>query len=88
MARNRETDSETPPTTAVIEAIAQHQGVDPLDLEQPLYDAINTDGLDSIMGYGEGAQAPSDIDIQFSYNGYRVHVSGDGSVEVRSLHSE
>lgn len=87
MGTNLESGSETPPTTVVIEAIAEHEGLDPMDLEQPLYEVINTDALDSIIGYAEVAQAPSDIDVRFSYNGCRVHVSGDGSVAVRSSHS-
>jgi hypothetical protein len=77
---NPEPDSRTRPTTAVIEAIAEHEGLDPLDLDQPLYEVIDTDALDSIIG--EGKDGLSEVTVQFSYNGCRVHATSDGSVEV------
>lgn len=82
-----ETGSETPPSTVVIEAVAEHEGLDPLDLEHPLYEVIDTDALDALIGNDASGQAPSDTAIQFTYNGCRVKVSSDGSVEVSS-HSE
>lgn len=88
MGMKRETGSETPPTTTVIEAIAEHEGLDPLDLEQPLYEVVDPDALDSMIGDGEAGHGLSDITVQFSYNGCTVHASSDGSVEVRSAHSE
>lgn len=87
MAIKLEPGSETPPSTAIIESIAEHEGLDPLDLDQPLAEVIDTDALDSIIGDGVAGHASSEVAIQFSYNGCRVHVSGDGSVEVKS-HSE
>lgn len=81
---NPGTGSAAPPTTAVIEAIAEHEGVDPLELEQPLAEVVDTDAIDSIIGHGVAGQASSDIAIQFFYNGCRVQVSNDGSVEVSS----
>lgn len=83
MAVEFETGSSTPPSTAVIESIAEYKELDPLDLDQPLAEVIDTDALDSIVGGGVG-QPLSDISVEFSYDGCRVHVSSDGSVEVTS----
>lgn len=88
MATNQETGSAVPPSTAVIEAIADHEGQDPLDLELPLYEAIDTDALDAIIGADVAGHRRSDIAVEFSYNGCRVHVSNDGSVEVSSSPAE
>lgn len=87
MVMKPETDSETPPSTAVIEAIADHEGRDPMDLEQPLYEVIDPDALDALTGNGATGQAPAEIAVEFTYNGCRVSVSNDGSVEVSSSHS-
>jgi hypothetical protein len=87
MEMNRETGSEVPPSTAVIEAIAEHEGREPMDLEQPLYEVIDTDALDAIIGDGGAGSPLADVSVEFSYNGCRVHVSDDGSVEVTSRSS-
>ncbi len=81
---NPEADSQTRPTTAVIEAIAEHEGVDPLDLEQPLAEVVDTDALDSILDHVAANPESSDITVRFSYNGCRVRVSDDGTVAVSS----
>jgi hypothetical protein len=77
--------SEVPPSTAVVEAIAEHEGLDPLALETPLYEVIDTDALDSIIGSGVASHRRSDVTVQFSYNSSRVRISGDGSVEVEPV---
>jgi hypothetical protein len=77
----------TSTSIAVIEAIAEHEALDPLYLELPLYEVIDTDALDSLIG-GDLEHGPSEISVRFSYNGCRVHVSGDGSVEVTSSRSD
>lgn len=82
MATILETGSEAPTTTAVIEAIAEHEGVDPLDLDQPLYEVVDPDALDAIIDDGGDGGGAADLTVRFSYNGCRVQVSGDGSIEV------
>lgn len=84
MEKTPELGSEISPTTAVIEAIADHEGLDPLDIKQPLHEVIDPDALNSIIGGNEMDRERSDIVVQFSYNGCRVHVSSSGAVEVSS----
>lgn len=79
--------SKPSPTIAVIEAIAEHEGLDPMDLEQPLHEVIDPDALDSVVGAGRTGRSPSDVAVGFSYSGYRVQVSSDGSVTVSPLPS-
>jgi hypothetical protein len=66
----------------VIEAIAEHERLDPLDVDPPLAEVIDTDALDAIIG--GAAPGLADITVQFSHNGCRVHVSSDGTIEVSS----
>lgn len=81
MVMNPESDTDTPPSMAVVEAIADHEGVDPIDLERPLFDVVDTDALDAFIGH-DGSPPASNAEVRFTYDGYRVRVSGDGSVDV------
>lgn len=42
------TDAETPVLT-IVEKVAEREGVDPVDLGPPLYDAIDTDALNRVF---------------------------------------
>ena len=70
----------------VIAAVAEREGVDPLELEPPeydaLYDVINPEALDALFATREnGRQRPTGR-IEFPYCGYQVVVTSDGEVEV------
>jgi hypothetical protein len=67
-------DSEFP-ASAVVDAVAEREGVDPTDLP-PLYDAIGSDVLEVLYE----ADADGDQRVTFEYYGYRVTVSSDGSI--------
>lgn len=62
----------------ITEQIAAKKGVDPLDLP-PLYTAIDVDALTTLVTHRDDA---SDLEVQFSYAGYQVTVTGDGAVSV------
>lgn len=65
---------ETPVHEAVIYAVADADGVDPVDLA-PLYDTIDPEALDAIFaGDCEGR-------IAFAYEGHEVAVTCDGDVD-------
>ncbi|WP_436932787.1 HalOD1 output domain-containing protein [Halosimplex halobium] len=59
----------------VIEAIADETGTDPLRLEPPLYEVVDTDALDAI--YESGAAT-----VEFEYDGHSVVIDDDGTVTV------
>lgn len=65
---------------AVIEAVADAKGVDPLDLE-PMYDTIDPDALDSIFRDSPGAGTAS-VEIRFEMAGCTVVVREMGEVVV------
>jgi len=60
----------------VIEALAEAEGIDPLELDPPLYEAIETDALESLAGHdGEWA-------LQFTVDGHVVAVDGGEEITV------
>lgn len=66
---------------SVIEAVAEAEGADPIELSPPLYDVIDPDSLNQVF-----APTPTDGRMKgtltFSYNGYEVTVCGDGDVSI------
>jgi len=66
---------------AVIEAVARRVGIDPLELDTPLYDAVNPDELDALL---DGTARPdrSPVEVTFQYYGYTVTVDGDRAVTL------
>jgi hypothetical protein len=62
----------------IIEAIADAEGVDPLELSIPLYDAIHPEALDSLFRDTTGH-------LTFEYHDYLVTVDHEGTVEVASV---
>jgi len=73
--------NEFAPSRAVIETVAAHQGVEPTDLEVPLFEAIDPDALDELLG-ADGREYAPPIEVEFTYDGYHVTVGSDGSIDV------
>lgn len=69
------------PSQTVVEAVANREGVDAMELTVPLYDAIDPEALDAIV-QGDQTDDASSLRIEFSYYGYAVSVAADGSVQV------
>lgn len=69
------TDREGPASTTIVRTVAEREAVAVADL-RPLYDAIDPDALDQLCEHG------FDGTLSFSYEGYRVIVTGDGSVSI------
>lgn len=66
---------------AVVETVASAEGVDPLDLEVPLYDAVDPDALDALFQSGIAV----DGRVEFEYYGYDVTVTDGGRVTLDAL---
>jgi hypothetical protein len=64
--------------TAVVSAVAAHDGVDETDLP-PLYDAVDPDALDALLG-SVRTDGPDEASVSFEYAGHTVVVSDDGTV--------
>lgn len=67
------------PSEAVVERIANREGVDPLELT-PLYEAVDPDALDSLVTPDGGSA--SGLRIEFSYHGYELRVTGEGVIHI------
>ena len=65
-------------STAVVRTVADAEGVDPVELGTPLYEAVDSEALDELFAAGEGA-------VTFEYYGYLVTAHSDGSVDLESL---
>lgn len=62
-------------STKIIEAIADLEGVDPTELREPLYGAIDPEALDVLVGSG-------DVSVTFTYHGYEVTVANGHEPEI------
>ncbi|WP_247003989.1 HalOD1 output domain-containing protein [Halosolutus gelatinilyticus] len=73
----------------VIAAIAEREGIDPIDLEPPeydaLYDAVNPEALDSLFAPRENGASRSTGRVEFPFCGYHVAVTDSGEVELAEL---
>lgn len=70
----------------VISAIAEQEGVDPIEIEPPeyeaLYDVCNPEALDSLFAPREDGTPRNRGRVSFAFCGYDVVVTSDGTVEV------
>ena len=71
-----------PPSQAVVEAVAEREGVDPTEIEPPAYDplyaVINPEALDRL--FEAATVTPEDASVSFEYEGYAISVYSDGRV--------
>lgn len=70
------------PSESVIEKVASNEGVDPMELEVPLFDAVDPDALDALVRTAPDRHSGPPIQISFTYYGYDVIVTSDGLVHV------
>ncbi|WP_265108108.1 HalOD1 output domain-containing protein [Halosolutus halophilus] len=59
--------------------VADIEDADPADIE-PIYDCIG--GLIAAL-FSSPPPAAADAELEFTYRGYRIHVSQDGTTTVR-----
>ena len=67
---------------AIVDAVADAKGVSTLDVHPPLYEAIDPDALDEIVGSMPRSGSASAGHVAFPYSGYEVVVSASGEVSV------
>lgn len=67
---------------AIVEAVADREGVAPTELEPPLFEAVNPDALDALFADIGPADVPTGPTVTFRYKGYLIMVSGTGQVGV------
>ncbi|WP_235019785.1 HalOD1 output domain-containing protein [Natrialba sp. INN-245] len=74
---------EQPVSLAVVEAVAEREGIPAEKLEPPLHDAIQTDALDALFDPVDSDRLPASL--EFTYNGYVVSVEGSGGVSLEAV---
>jgi len=71
------------PSVAVVEAVAAHEGVDPLDLP-PLYDAVDPSALDTLFApRPDGSVRDGQLSFRFAGYDVTVHTSGEVDLDPR-----
>lgn len=68
--------------TAVVNAISSATGVDPEAFDAQLYDILDPDALDQCLRSGN-----EDVVVSFTFEGYRVHADGGGSITISPTHA-
>lgn len=69
-------------SVAVVEAVAEREAVNPLDLDIPLYDAIDPDALERLFTVDAEGRPGCAGHVTFDYGDRRVRVSSDREVRV------
>lgn len=81
-----ESGSDLSLSQAVVEAIAEREGVDVTDVEppeyEPLYEVVNPEALDALFAPTASGRPRPPGSVSFTYAGYDVTVYGDGRVEL------
>lgn len=72
---------------AVVQEVAEREGVDAMELDRPLYEAIDPDALDRLVRSLGGGPSASRFSVSFAYHGYGVTVWSDGVVGLDRLES-
>lgn len=65
--------------TVVVTAIADQEGIDPTDLDPPLYEVVDPEALNRLFADTTGR-------VSFEYHGYLVTVDAEGSVTLTDAH--
>lgn len=66
----------------IVEKVADSEGVDPTELQPPLYEVIEPDALNAVFADAESDVSREDGRVEFTYCGYQVVVRSDGQVSV------
>lgn len=65
----------------IVFTVADREGVDPLEIQDPLYEAINPDALETLFRESPGR-------VTFPYMGYLVTVTHEQEVTITDQNTE
>jgi hypothetical protein len=77
-------DADRNVSAAVVEAVAEAEGVSPMELQPPLHYSVDVDALDELFRPEKNATGGNLI-ISFVYAGYEVTVRDGEIVVVRAI---
>lgn len=69
-------------SVAVVEAVAEREAVDPAALDQPLYDVVDPDALETLFPVDDAGRPRRGGHVTFVYRGHLVRVSADREVRI------
>jgi hypothetical protein len=72
----------TPPSTAIVETIAEATGNNPTSLN-PLYESVDPDALNALLRSVPSSTAGRDLRISLSVDGHGITIYGDGDIVVQ-----
>jgi hypothetical protein len=72
----------------VVHAVAETKGVDPLELDERLYDCINPDALDVLFEPTAECRGSRSGMVVFSMDGCRVEIESDRTILVTPTDEE
>ncbi len=76
-------------STAIVECVADANGVDPCALDDRLYDHVDPDALDTLLNTGGRGQGTVEVNVSFRMAGCEVTVDNTGMVVItRSTEAE
>ena len=73
-----------PISTTVAMAVAEFKGIEPTEMETPLYDVIDVEALDALFSRSSDDTPSIGGYISFVVDGCEVFVDGGGDVTVES----
>jgi hypothetical protein len=72
-------------TERVLQRVADAEGTEPSELDEPLYEVIDPDALERLFDSSEDGPSRDSGELRFPYHGYEVTVRANGDVSVRDL---
>lgn len=69
-------------TQEIVQKIADLEGVEPLDLETPLYEAIDPEALEALLTDTITGERRDNVSVEFQYYGYDIVVDSDGEIAI------
>ncbi|MFC6765972.1 HalOD1 output domain-containing protein [Natrinema soli] len=67
--------------TEIVERVADREGIDPVDLNDRLYDVIDADALETLTNTSD-RQSQANLCVEFAYHGYAVTVVESGKIII------
>ncbi|WP_424018975.1 HalOD1 output domain-containing protein [Halorientalis pallida] len=71
--------SNKPIVESVVNAVARVEGVDPVDLSEPVFAFVDPDALDALVA---SSQSGTGLTVVFEAWGHEIVIEGDGTITV------
>jgi hypothetical protein len=73
------TSANKPIVEAVVNAVARVEGVDPVDLSEPVFAFVDPDALETLV---VSASAETDLSVAFEAWDHEIRIGGDGTIRI------